>query len=297
VQKGPRQGQLRAYANAIAAGKSEREASAVFGDLAVLEKNLDAYVKRTRMSYFQIGSDKLPPPRIVTTVLSKGESEVMPLLIQSQRGVSREKALALLPQVRKVAERFPQDVGVLTALAEAEHDAGNDELAVAAADKALALDPSRVNAYVQKGYALHRAAEKAPPARRPALLKAAMKPFEALNRLENDHPLPLIYFYRSFAQQGLEPPDLARQALERASQLAPFDEGLTFEVALMHAREGKIGLAKSGLSALAGNPHGGRLAATAMKLGEAIAVLSEGTPWRGQVELLEIDAGEAVNVG
>mgnify|MGYP006200143097 CR=1 FL=1 len=28
-----------------------------------------------------------------------------------------------------------------------------------------------------------------------------MKPFKALNAIENDHPLPLIYHYRSFAER------------------------------------------------------------------------------------------------
>ena len=75
-----------------------------------------------------------------------------------------------------------------------------------------------------------------------------------------------------------------RHALERASVLAPFDRSITFETALMQAREGKIALASSYLGALAANPHGGKLAETSRKLFDEIVKLAEGTPWRGSPE-------------
>ena len=293
LQDGPRKGQMRAYVAAIAGGKSETEAAAAFGDLAKLEKDLDAYTRRKRLTFIDLPPAKLPAPRITTTALSEGESAVMPLRIRSQRGVDREQALALLPEVRAVAAKYPQDAAVLTALAEAEYDAGNSEAAVAAADKAIALDHSQANAHVQKGYALFSLAEAAPADKQAAAFKAAMRPFEALNKLENDHPLPLIYFYRSFTQQGREPTELARHALERASSLAPFDQGLAFQTALMQAREGKIALAKSSLGILAANPHGGGLATTSQKLAELLAKVPEGTAWRGEPEVVAEAEAEA----
>lgn len=290
LQDGPRKGQLSRYATAIARGKSEMEAATdAFGDLKKLEKDLDAYVSRARMSYFHLTAEKVPSAPVAVTALSVGEGAVMPLHIQSQRGVSREEALALAPQLRAAAARYPDDAGVLAALAEAEYDAGNDQPAIAAADKAIALDPSRVNAHVQKGYAMFRLAGDAPADKQAAAFRAAMKPFEALNKIENDHPLPLIYLYRSYMERGAEPPELARHALERASELAPFDRGLAFQTALMQAGEGKIALAKLSLETLAANPHGGRLATAASKLAEEIAKLSEGTPWTGPARMVEDD--------
>ena len=301
VQKGPRKGQLSAYTRAIMAGKPEREAAtSAFGDLKQLEKDLDAYLKRGRMMSFQFTQQQIPSAGVQVAALSAGEAEVIPLRIRSQRGVNREQALELLPRVRAVAAKYPQDPAVLAALAEAEHDAGNDAAAIAAADKAIALDPGQTNAYVQKGYALFRLASDAEPGKKAAALREAMKPFGALNKLENDHPLPLIYLYRTFAEQGREPSELARHALERASQLAPFDRALTFEVALMQAREGKIALASSTLQAVANNPHGGAMAETARKLTDEIGKIAEGTPWRGSppVGLARIDAeGEAPGDG
>lgn len=290
-----RKGQLATYVRAVASGKPERDAAtAAFGDFALLEKELDAYLRRARVASYRFTPEMVPSSPVRITVLSGGESAVMPLVIRSKRGVSREIALDLVAQVREVARRFPDDPGVLTALAEAEHGAGNDTGAIAAADKALALDPGRVNAYVQKGLSLFRLAGAASADRKAAAFRAAMKPFEALNKVEADHPLPLIFYYRSFVEQGREPTALARHALERASQLAPFDRGLAFQAALMQAGEGKIGLAKENLRVLAANPHGGALADRARKLSEEIGKLTEGTQWAGRPGLAEIEnASEA----
>jgi tetratricopeptide (TPR) repeat protein len=297
VQQGPRKGQLSAYLRAITGGKSEREAATIaFGELKQLEKDLDAYLKRRRMNYFRIPPEKIPVAKIAATALSPGEGAVMQLRIESQSGVDRKEALELVPKVRKVAAQFPQDAAVFAALAEAEFDAGNDVAAIAAADKAIALDGTQTNAYVQKGYALFRMAEAAPGDKKAAAMAAALKPFQALNRLENDHPLPLVYFYRSFTDSGREPTELARHALERASHLAPFDRDLTFQTALMQAGEGKIALAKLNLLALAANPHGGALAAHARKLADEIGALEEGKPWTG-LAIMPIDVLETAEGG
>ena len=273
-----RKGQFRSYIQKIATGTEQRKAAVeAFGDLDVLQKDLDRYLDQRRMSVFNLTSDMVPTGPVTVRALSEGEGEAMPLRIRSKRGVSREQALELLPDVRAVAADYPNDPGVQEILAEAEYDAGNDDAAIAAADRAIALDPTRKNAYVQKGYALFRKAEDA--ADQDAAYAEAMKPFTALNRLETDHPLPLMYYYRSFVERGAEPNENARHALERASQLAPFDQGLRMNTALMLATEGKIAAARYTIAPLASDPHGGGLAATARRFSDAMAGTEEGTPW------------------
>ncbi len=208
---------------------------------------------------------------------------MMDIRIISQRGVTREQALELVEDARKIAKKYSDDAGVQTALAEAEYDAGFDDAAISAADRAIALDPSRPNAYVQKGFALFRKAEDAKDS--DAAYNAAMAPFSALNKIENDHPLPLIYYYRSYVERGAEPSDNARHALERASELSPFDQPLAMTVALLQAREGKVGLARLSLKPLAANPHGGGLADTAQRYLAQLEDAEEGKPWRPRVTL------------
>ena len=272
-----RRGQLSAYWDTVRQGKSSYDAgTAVFGDLDALEDELDDYLAERKLSNYTIKGEHLPIGEVTLRALPKGEAEMMAVRMVSQRGVDRERALELVEKAREIAADYPGDAGVYAALAEAEYDAGNDEAAIAAADAALTLDPSRVNAYVQKGYALFRMAGDAEDPE--AAYRAAMAPLAALNALENDHPIPLIYYYRSFVERGAEPSEDARAALENAALLAPFDQGLWMQVGLMQAGEGKIALAQDSLRPLAANPHGGSLADRAQRYIAILSDLPEGEP-------------------
>ncbi len=261
---GTRPGQLQEYSRLIAAGEPSLEsAEQVFGDLDTLDEELDDYLRQRRMTMFNLAPEMIDQASVQVRELSDGMDAILPLMIRSRRGVSREQALELLPEIREVAQLYPQDPGVLAALAEAEYDAGNDAEAIDAADRAIALDPSTKNAYVQKGFALFRIAAEAEPEEMDAAYRLAMEPFAALNQLENDHPLPLIYFYRSYVERGEPPSDHAMDALEYAVQLSPFDQGLSMNLAVMLASQGRIAHSRQLLTTLAGNPHGGGLAEAA----------------------------------
>ena len=275
-----RAGQLDDYLRRVADGAAALEAGqGAFGDLDLLEREVDRYLDDGRMKSFTIAAEHLPVGDIAIRRLPKGEAKMMRVRMESQAGVTREQALDLVEDARKIAEDYPRDPGVFTALAEAEFDAGFDQRAIAAADTAIAIDPARVNAYVQKGYALFRiAAGIEDPKQAEAAFDAAMEPFIAVNQRENDHPIPLIHYYYSFAERGVEPPENARLALERAAQLAPFDQRLWFETAIMQAGEGKIELARASLQPLAANPHGGKRAEFFRSLIGVLDAAEEGEP-------------------
>ncbi|WP_082701224.1 DUF1570 domain-containing protein [Erythrobacter sp. YT30] len=274
-----RRGQLVDYARAVFSGSSSIAAGEeVFGDLDALQKELDTYMRGRRFSMLTLPPQDLPIGKITIRRLPEGEAKMMPLRIRSQRGVTLEQAKELLPEVREVAAKYPDDPGVYAALAEAEFDAGNDDKAIAAANKAIALDPNRANPYVQKGYALFRKADNTDGDARDAAYEAAMEPFTALNQIENDHPMPLIYYYRSYVERGEEPPENAKHALERAAQLAPFDKSLWLNVAMMQLQEGKIELARQSLQPIAYDPHGGDFAEKTAALIKSLEDKPDGTP-------------------
>lgn len=292
-----RRGQLTEYWRKVTSGMTPLAAGeAVFGDLDALEKQLGAYLRQRRMFTFNVPAEKLDIGEITLRRLPEGEARMMEVRIRSQRGVDDERAAELVVKAREIARGYPDDPGVLTALAEAEYDAGFDDAAIAAADRAIALDPSRANAYVQKGYALFRKAEDAEDP--DAAFTLAMKPFSQLNAIENDHPLPLIYYYRSYVQRGAEPPENAKHALERASQLAPFDQSLATNVAIMQATEGKLALAAETLAPVAADPHGSERARFAQKLTAALKLGTEGERFDFGLmnRILDIDVGD-VQVG
>lgn len=177
----------------------------------------------------------------------------MPLMVQSKRGVDKEQAMTLLPKIQQVAAQYPNDAMVMSVLAEAEFDTGRYDAAIAAADQALAHDPKTVNAYVQKGYAL---AAKAKESDDPdTLWKQARNTFVALNKLENDHPIPLIWFFRTYVEQGEQPTKLAIEGLEWALQLAPYDQGLRLNVAQQQIGDNRLEQAIRTLRPLANSPH------------------------------------------
>ncbi len=256
VFNGARSGQLKAYTNALVEGKGAVEAGrSAFGDFAVLEKELDAYLRQRKMSAVSIRAATLKSGPVTIRQLTSGEKEVLPLRIRSTMGVDSETAPGILADARAVATRFPSDPAVLAELAEAEHDAGNDDESIAAADAAIKINPGEVNAYIQKGYSLLRKAEKSGEA---AQFDVARNAFLALNAIENDHPIPLIYFYRSFVQQMRKPTKNAVNALERASQISPFDLDLRMMLAMQQLRDGRREDARTNLVPVAYNPHGGK---------------------------------------
>lgn len=271
--------QYREYALKYMRGvPSLQAAEEAFGDLDQLERELKAYQRSRRIQARRYPAHTLPIGNVTITALSSGMDAMMDVILQSRRGVTLDQALALLPHARAIAVKFPDDPGVLTALSEAEHDAGNDNEAIAAADRAIALDASQTNAYVQKGFALFRLAKDSEGEAAEAAYAAALNPFEALNAIENDHPLPLIYYYRSFVQRRRMPEEKARAALERASQLAPFDQDLRLNVALMMISERKNALARQMLAPLAADPHGTRRAGRAKQLMALLEQTPDGTP-------------------
>jgi hypothetical protein len=271
-----RAGQLGKYQLNLLEGMAPLAAAeAAFGDLDVLEKELRSY-KSKRLTAALLSADKLSvgsPVRLRR--LTAGEAEILPLQIRSKRGVDEARAEEVVVAARAIAARFPADAAVLSALAEAEYDAGNDAAAIAAADRALAIDPRQVNAYVQKGFAKFREARDA--ADRDVAYSAALQPFEALNEIEAEHPLPLFYYYRSFTERGANPPDAAREALRYAAKLAPFDQEYQITTGLMMINGGQNALVREFLAPLAADPHGSRASKRAKQLIAAVTGVADGT--------------------
>jgi len=260
-----RKGQMEAYLVALAKGKTEMEAATeAFGDLSQLDKDLASYLKQRKIITYNIPPDYLKTGTINIRQLNAAEAEIMPVRIRSKLGVDEEEAVALLPEARAIGAKYPGDPFVQAALAEAEFDAGNDKEAVAAADRAIAADPNRVNAHIQKGYALSRMASDAEDF--DAAWKAVRGQFVKVNRIENDNPIPLMQFYLSYREQGVEPPEIAVQGLRRALELAPYDPQLRWMNANQYMADRKYAWAAVTLGPLANSPHPSSLSERAQAL-------------------------------
>jgi tetratricopeptide (TPR) repeat protein len=248
-----RRTQLVDYLNRLNNGEAElAAATAALGDLKALDKAMDAYLQKRKMHYVRVTADRLNVGQIKVRRLSEGEGASMSVRIRSKRGVNEQAALEVVGEAREIAKRYPDDPAVQAALAEAEFDAGDDEAAIRAADKALAAAPDDMTALIQKGYALTRIADKS---KSEDAWMAARKHFVSVNRVENDHPIPLIYYYLGFLQQDKEPTKTALEGLEWALELAPYDASVRMMVATRQMHDKRFAEAIRTISPLAYNPH------------------------------------------
>ncbi|MEP3915887.1 MAG: DUF1570 domain-containing protein [Parasphingorhabdus sp.] len=260
-----RRGQMTEYLKLLGKGTTEPDAAReAFGDLDQLDKDMDQYAKKKRISVFSIPPSKLKTTPVSTRRLSAAEAAIVPVMMESRTGVDEEEAKKVVADARGVAIKYPDNPAVLEALAEAEFDAGFDEQAIAAADKALALDPTRVRAQIQKIYAHARKAETADD--EIAVWKQVRRQVVAANRIENDHPIPLIQYYLSYRSSQNRPPQIAVDGLQRALELAPFDQSLRMILSAQYMEDKQYVAAAETLRPAAYNPHGGSLAAAAGKM-------------------------------
>ena len=260
-----RRGQMSEYLKLLGQGTTEPDAAQeAFGDIDQLDNDLDQYAKRKRITAFAVPPSKLKTTPVTVRRLSDAEAAIMPIIMESRTGVDEEEAKQVVADARAVAAKYPDHPAVLEALAEAEFDAGYDAQAIEAADRALALDPNRVRAQIQKIYAHARRAETADD--ETAAWQAVREQIVAANKIENNHPIPLIQYYLSYRSSQSRPPQIAIDGLQRAMQLAPFDQSLRMILSAQYMEDKQYAAAAATLRPVAFNPHRGPLAQAADKM-------------------------------
>lgn len=249
-----RRKQMVQYQKLLFDGMNEMDAAnAAFGDLEKLDDDLNRYALQKRISVFAIPPEKLTVKPVSVRRLDEAEAAIMPVIMESRAGVDQEEAKEVVVEARSVAAKYPDSAAVQEALTEAEYDAGYDDAAIAAADKALALDPKRVRAQIQKIYAYRRKAKSADDPE--TAWKKVRQQIVAANRIETNHPIPLIEYFKTFPASGREPSEIAIKGLERALELAPFDHGLRLTMTAQHLADHKYELAAETIRPLAYSPH------------------------------------------
>lgn len=221
----------------------------VFGDLDALTRELNSYLARGRFKTARFTADKLQTPQEVTIrPLSAGESAIINYRIASSMGVTEKTAGPLAERARRIAARYPDDVGVQMVMAEIEYDAKNDAAAEAAADRVLAAEPENLFGLVYKGRVAMR---RAVAAKDPQLARQARSWLLRANRAHQDHPLPYMLYYDSFAAMGEKPNANAAAGLFRAMELVPQDTDLRIRAAMQLLRDGDVSNARLVLAPVA----------------------------------------------
>ncbi|MBB4100796.1 hypothetical protein [Sphingomonas kyeonggiensis] len=261
---GQRKGQLVAYLSAINNGKSLAEAAKVFGDLKALDRELERY-KTGRFSGLRVKAEATVAGEVTIRKLTPGEAATMDVRIRSKNGVNEKTAPAVYAEAKKAAAPYPNDVGAQLVLAEAAYDAKDYAVAEAAADRAVAADAKAVDGYVYKAMCRMALAHKAKDYGKESWT-AIRKIIAAGNRIAPQDPEPLILYYRSFTEQGVPAPAIAKDGLFDAFYYAPQDNGLRLNTAAMLLLDRDAVRARALLAPLAYQPHNGGMAKFAAML-------------------------------
>ncbi|MHA6718941.1 hypothetical protein ACX40Y_05765 [Sphingomonas sp. RS6] len=248
--------ELGNYIAAINAGKPIEEANQAFGPINQLDGKLNGWAKRGSLPTIRLEKDKVPVGEVTVRKLSPGEAATMRPRMYSQAGVDAKRAVKVLAMARAAAASYPNDAAAQNELAEAEFDARNFAESEAAADRALAADPTSIHAMLYKGMAMSERA-KAAKIDDPAKWAEIRSWFVKANRADTEYPQPLILYYDSFIDAGQKPSKTAEDGLLKAYMLAPFDNTLRGRAGMVLLRRNMIGPAKIAFEKIAYGPHVG----------------------------------------
>jgi tetratricopeptide (TPR) repeat protein len=223
------------YLNAMASGADPQSAASAFGDPGELQRAVATYRGR-KLQYERMDfpAERAPAPSVRRLTraeggLIRGRLELGARIeVPADEGPQRSAALARrsawLDRLRENAQRFPNLIEHQLLLAEAECRAGNPEECLAAAERAIAQAPTG-RALVWKGTALTQLAVRAPAAERRRRLAEARRFIAQANRQDPEGILPLIAYYNSFAEAGVQAPDIAVDGLFQVVHSSPAAPG------------------------------------------------------------------------
>ena len=251
-----RRGQLPKYLDAIQAGvPSLKAAEDAFGDIKTLDRELKLYFKADNFTATTIPASKLRPSPVTVRQLTPGETRVIQVKTRLARGGKKLFPGSLVGTVRRAAEEFPKDPSVLTTLAQIELAAEHARESNEAADRALRLEPGSFDALIAKGKAMMALAKEN---RGSADWNAVRSMFLRANKIDPEAAEPLVLFYRTYVEQGIQPTSNAVDGLTYAVALAPQDSKIRIELIARLIDENRLKDARKMIIPIAYSPHVGK---------------------------------------
>lgn len=260
-----RKGQLSAFIAAINRGVAVGDATKVFGDLALLQRELRIYGAGGTFPYLAPALPADLDVAAIVTPVPPGEAALIDERIEIGRRTRAAKDEAALTArslwiaalAAKVAKLGNNPDG-LQLLADAQCAAKDWAACTTTADRLLAIAPAWSGALLRKGEAMMNIAGASPAAARSLIVKA--------NRADPEAPEPLIAYYESFVREGRAAPAVALDGLINAQQTVPQVSSVRLTLARALVAAKRLGEARNVLRPLAYAPHGGedQTAAAAM---------------------------------
>jgi hypothetical protein len=261
---------LNRYLAAMAKGTAPAEAARALGDVTKLHKEVAGYYgRKVPFEVMTYPRERINEP--VMRRLTRAQAELVrgrlimgarvtipPALPAGSDPAAAEKRLKLrakaiaqqaswLGDLRRDAAQAAASPEAQLLLAEAECRIGNHGACLEAADKALTLAPGAPQALAWKGVALAGEAAAGPADQRAAKMKVARGFLVRSNRADTEAVVPLIGYYRSFADVGEAVPDPAFAGLMKAADGVPAAPSTRLLVGTELARRGDARAAKQTL--------------------------------------------------
>jgi tetratricopeptide (TPR) repeat protein len=158
-------------------------------------------------------------------------------------------------EISSEAARFPQELEAQLLLAEAKCRTEDFAACADAADRALSISPENSAALAWKGLAIARQAATERPAQRAAMLKQARATIAKANRSDPNAVLPLLAYYRSFAEAGERAPDVAVDGLSKVVESVPSAPAPRVLLGAELAARGETAWARRTLLPVAAGPY------------------------------------------
>jgi hypothetical protein len=255
------QPKLQAYLAALGRGDQPLPAAeAAFGDLDALESALNSYLKSNLLAvtYDPIGDYRGP------LAISKLPAADAALVRPVMRRRSGYELAATGADLEALAIRNPGHAATWFEVALVRFDLANraplseiaakQELAEAAVDKALALDPKHGRANLLKAELRMRALSRAKETDPTKWREVRAFVYNA-NQADPNDPAPLFTWFDTYTWQGKPPSETARAGLARAFALEPEVPDLRAQYAFDLVRQGQFDKAIALVEVLGGDPH------------------------------------------
>jgi hypothetical protein len=226
-----RQRQINEYLRLINNGTPfDQAARQAIPDLPTFNSQLFDYAGQGHFNIVRLPFRAIEVGPITGRTLRPAEQALILDEIKLSQGYAQREATDFANHIRDAASHFPDDPFAIGMVMETQYLAGNNEAALAAADRLLAVEPGNARALAAKGLIQIAGLAAAHSADAAAWRAARQFLVRAVSAARTD-PVVREAYYHSFVMQGLPPPDDAQNALYSAMELAPSDGELRYEVA------------------------------------------------------------------
>ena len=258
-----RKPEIARYLTDVANGVKDIDPNSYFvGGLAGLEKDIKAYM-RHKMSASRLTPREMKLDPITVSALDPAQGALIEPELRLINRPRTQDIPAIVTMIRSTVASFPTSAYALAVLAESELAAEQQDVAMADADRAIAIDPKSARAYAVRAEIL---LERAQGSDKAEDWKAALTSIVRANRADTEDPVPLALFYRYHRMRGGKMPDIGYDGLYKAFILLPQSPNYRINFAQAMADRGDYATASTLLDPIAYSPHASDLREAALKM-------------------------------